>query len=529
MVSILDNNALDDFIDTAEMDGDGFEVQRVHQNHAFLVEATTHKSIQSLSFSAFKHEQLSIPRKPVWNKNMTAEEVDRNEKNAFLQWRREIAAIEQSNDYNKKVTPFEKNLEVWRQLWRVCERSDLVIQIVDARNPLLYYTRDLMRYVSELNPPKKMILLVNKADFLTEYQRLVWAQYFNAIGVRFAFYSAHIEQSKLDAFGLVEDFEDSDVNEAEILWLAKDLVENYAVNAGETKTESILFDPSVLEGYLANERAAAEEAAAAQAATERARPQTIPEEQDEEEEEEEGSDGDSPDSESDDGVSPRSILRPPPTPSPFTYKDDTAAPEAAAAKGTGLPVSPEDADGEAEDLEDDENFAAYVQKTQARKLRGDSLVDDADDDEEQEDSDNEGDEHSGDDEEVSQTSAEVRQAASTTPAVPTSLEQRRARLLTRGELLLLLETVAHELELEPQPRHEGRVCIGLVGYPNVGKSSCINTLLGVSKNQHGELRCFSLLIYVAAGDVSSSPVLSHCYRDLYRFGPSSRGVYYLPG
>lgn len=36
------------------------------------------------------------------------------------------------------VTPFEKNLEVWKQLWRVVERSDLLIQIVDARNPLLY-------------------------------------------------------------------------------------------------------------------------------------------------------------------------------------------------------------------------------------------------------------------------------------------------------------------------------------------------------------------------------------------------------
>ena len=39
---------------------------------------------------------------------------------------------------NLKVTPFEKNLEVWRQLWRVLERSDWAVQVVDARNPLLY-------------------------------------------------------------------------------------------------------------------------------------------------------------------------------------------------------------------------------------------------------------------------------------------------------------------------------------------------------------------------------------------------------
>ncbi len=36
------------------------------------------------------------------------------------------------------VTPYEKNMEVWRQLWRVVERSDLLIQIVDARHPLLF-------------------------------------------------------------------------------------------------------------------------------------------------------------------------------------------------------------------------------------------------------------------------------------------------------------------------------------------------------------------------------------------------------
>jgi large subunit GTPase 1 len=39
---------------------------------------------------------------------------------------------------NLQVTPFEKNLEVWRQLWRVVERSDVVSQVIDARNPDLY-------------------------------------------------------------------------------------------------------------------------------------------------------------------------------------------------------------------------------------------------------------------------------------------------------------------------------------------------------------------------------------------------------
>jgi large subunit GTPase 1 len=34
---------------------------------------------------------LSVPRKPAWNLTMSAEEVDRREKDAFLIWRRNIA------------------------------------------------------------------------------------------------------------------------------------------------------------------------------------------------------------------------------------------------------------------------------------------------------------------------------------------------------------------------------------------------------------------------------------------------------
>ena len=33
------------------------------------------------------------------------------------------------------LTPFEKNLEVWRQLWRVLERSDIIVQV--TRAPIL--------------------------------------------------------------------------------------------------------------------------------------------------------------------------------------------------------------------------------------------------------------------------------------------------------------------------------------------------------------------------------------------------------
>ena len=69
------------------------------------------------------------------------------------------------------ISPFEKNVEIWRQLWRVIERSDVVVQIVDGRNPMLFRCPDLEHYVKEVDPNKTNILLMNKADLLNAYQR----------------------------------------------------------------------------------------------------------------------------------------------------------------------------------------------------------------------------------------------------------------------------------------------------------------------------------------------------------------------
>lgn len=197
ITSILDNKALDDYIANIEMEGVDVEVRRVHNNDSFLVECSSEKQkLQAFTTKDFHFSQLSIPRKPSWSLDMTAEEVDRREKNAFLQWRRNIASLEDANNGSMKVTPFEKNIEVWRQLWRVVERSDFLVQIVDARNPLLYYTSDLSAYAAEKD--RHMMLLINKADLLTDFQRICWARYFRKEGVRCVFYSAKSEQAKLD-------------------------------------------------------------------------------------------------------------------------------------------------------------------------------------------------------------------------------------------------------------------------------------------------------------------------------------------
>eukprot|EP00124_Ichthyophonus_hoferi_P003298 Ihof_evm1s278 gene=Ihof_evmTU1s278 len=134
---------------------------------------------------------LKVPRRPKWDAHTTKEELLLAERAAFVEWRRDLASV-QDND-KLLLTPFEKNLEVWRQLWRVIERSDVVVQIVDARNPLLFRSEDLVTYVKDLDHKKKNLLLINKSDMLSHEQRLSWAKYLRANNIDYAFWSANPE------------------------------------------------------------------------------------------------------------------------------------------------------------------------------------------------------------------------------------------------------------------------------------------------------------------------------------------------
>jgi len=132
--------------------------------------------------------QLRIPRRPAFHPATTKEELQQSEEVSFHAWRGRINALATLNHIT--LTPFEKNLGVWRELWRTVERSDLVVQILDARNPLLFRCRDVETCVKEVDPRKRCLLLVNKADYLTARQREQWASYFNGEGSYAVFFSA---------------------------------------------------------------------------------------------------------------------------------------------------------------------------------------------------------------------------------------------------------------------------------------------------------------------------------------------------
>lgn len=145
---------------------------------------------------ALHASSLRVPRRPPWNAKMSVEELDFNEQQAFVIWRRSLARLEENE--NLVLTPFEKNLDIWRQLWRVVERSDLLVMVVDARDPLFYRCPDLEAYARENDEHKRTLLLVNKADLLPLSVRELWAKYFRLHGILFVFWSAKAATATLE-------------------------------------------------------------------------------------------------------------------------------------------------------------------------------------------------------------------------------------------------------------------------------------------------------------------------------------------
>ena len=140
LVSVTEQDTYTDFMNTAEMAGREFDAEKWNVK---LLDAQTRQVYidtgpaegEELGPPSEEQMNLRIPRRPGWV-GLSAEQLKEQENAAFLDWRRELASLQETT--TAMITPYEKNLEFWRQLWRVIERSDLVIQIVDARFPLLF-------------------------------------------------------------------------------------------------------------------------------------------------------------------------------------------------------------------------------------------------------------------------------------------------------------------------------------------------------------------------------------------------------
>ncbi|CAG9560978.1 unnamed protein product [Danaus chrysippus] len=180
--SVTAESSLQEFLSTAELANREFVAEKLNVKYVKSAPCEVELVTSQPEFD----EPLTVPRRPPWKPGISAEEQITRERDAFLEWRRHLNELQ--TKLGAAVTPYERNLELWKQLWRTLEKSDVVLILLDARNPLLFRCLDLEKYASEQNC--KCILLLNKADLTTEYTRKCWAEYFEKENIPIIFFSA---------------------------------------------------------------------------------------------------------------------------------------------------------------------------------------------------------------------------------------------------------------------------------------------------------------------------------------------------
>ena len=269
---------------------------------------------------------------------------------------------------------------------------------------------DVDKYVKEVHPMKRSMLIVNKADLIPEHVRIEWGRYFDSVNLAFVFFSAKSSSSVIEK-EMEEKAKEEPVEEAE---------------EEESESES------------EEERKRPENAFASLMS-------------DDEEEEEEDSD----DSDSDD-----------------SHKEE----EEETTETTKTDLTNDLANYDLEEGSSSEQPHTTIDE-EARKLEEEERTKQA---------------------ERAKKAAEAEQAALEALHC-TEEERQRYRIHNREEILATLEreTAAAFADVQRYDKEHGvesgewaerRATVGMLGFPNVGKSSLINVLLGVTATSHGAVR-----------------------------------------
>ena len=116
---------------------------------------------------------IPIPKRPPWRRDMTPAELEKQEQAMFVKWTESIFSKHERSALNH----FEHNLEVWRQLWRAVERSDLAVFVLDARLPFFHFQQAMWDYVTR-DMGREAIICINKADLVHPHVVHLWIQFF---------------------------------------------------------------------------------------------------------------------------------------------------------------------------------------------------------------------------------------------------------------------------------------------------------------------------------------------------------------
>lgn len=124
---------------------------------------------------------LPHPTRPDWPEGISAQKLEQQEEAYFDEWcRSTLSRIETSGGAGRNVAPFELNLEVWRQLWRVLEQSDVVVLIADVRNPTFHIPPSLVHEVV-VRQSKRLVIALSKCDLVSQAFVRRWQHYLSRV------------------------------------------------------------------------------------------------------------------------------------------------------------------------------------------------------------------------------------------------------------------------------------------------------------------------------------------------------------
>lgn len=154
-----------------------------------LVYAADRGDSQAIYALGVQHaaNQPPIFAKPTWRRDMTPEELAAVEQLAYAQWTQAIAAAQQERRSHgdgggegPKINMYERNVEVWRQLWRVVDRCSVLVHLADARCPLLHLSDRLVEHILRNWPSKRVVIVLTKADLVDPRRVRAWVEYLEA-------------------------------------------------------------------------------------------------------------------------------------------------------------------------------------------------------------------------------------------------------------------------------------------------------------------------------------------------------------
>ncbi len=407
---------------------------------------------------------IPIPLRPPWNNRMSKEAVQANETSRFEKYLEVI--------YNAlppaRLNHFEHNLDVWRQLWRTCELSDILLLCVDARHPLFHFPPSLYDFIVK-KMSKPLVVVFNKIDLVPFKVLAGWKTYFETVfpGVRVVFFTSYPLAETVT-------FETADVKvrRKQVLGLdgrntskkpqpvgVKELIDvvREMVAGGSSVSASVPEAQIQLAVKTAQKEKKDAEHARALASGKVVvdRDDDGNDDDDVEEEEEEEGDG---------SAKKETRLKTKPAVSSSTTKSAASVP---GNKFSSLGDSEDDEDGGGDNAEKKNSGPSPTTSTPTSTSNaaghtnadGDSQETEVEEEEEEEQDTN--------------TLSSLQKSSSSTPS-------KKASKMTRKEAQIAASAAAlSSLALAAPPPSAGRIfTIGMVGHPNAGKSSLINSILG---------------------------------------------------